>query len=405
MQARAVVLGGDVGGYSLARAFHEAYGGRTIVVSTVPTVPLRYSRIVENVVASRMDEPEEVLGVLQEIADRNPDRALLLLGTADWHVRTIAALRDRLPAAYVVPYVEMHVLDRVTSKVAFAALCAEHGVDHPTTVVHDVRGLVMPDTSGLQFPVVAKPEDATGYHRVDFPGKRKVYPDVADEAELHALLAQVRDAGYTGSFLIQDRIPGDDTGMRVLTTYSDRSGRVRFASFGHVLLEEHTPGALGNPVGIITDRDDAVVAQAVRLLEVIGWTGFANFDLKYDPRDGRTVFFELNPRLGRSHAYVTASGHNTAQMYVREYVEGLDPLDGPDVWAQEQHLTSLVPATVLLRYLPSTLRALVRRLIRRGRASNPLWYHAERDPRRWAVVALAQANHLRKFRQHHPSHA
>src|SRR5665811_818632 len=68
------------------------------------------------------------------------------------------------------------------------------------------------------------------------------------------------------------------------------------------------------------------VDQARRLLEHIGWTGFANFDLKYDPRDGRTVFFELNPRLGRSNFYVTAAGRNTVELYVREYVQDLDPL-------------------------------------------------------------------------------
>lgn len=322
-RAGLVVLGGDVGAYGLARAFREAYGGSAVVVSTVPTVPLRYSRVVENVVVPRMGDREDLLTALRRVADRDRGRPLLLLGTADWHVRTLVALRESgaLPPKYVVPYVPGDLLDRGTSKVAFAELCAAHGVPHPATVVHDLTSPQPPDVGGLTFPLVAKPEDATSYHAVEFPGKKKVYT-VGSEAGLRAVLDRVRAGGYRASFVIQERVPGDDTGMRVLTTYSDRAGRVRFASFGQVLLEEHTPGALGNPVAIITTHDDEVVAHATRLLEGIGWTGFANFDLKVDPRDGRTVFFELNPRLGRSHYYVTAAGRNTLEMYVREYVEG-----------------------------------------------------------------------------------
>lgn len=404
-RAGLVVLGGDVGAYGLARAFHEAYGDTAVVVSTVPTVPLRYSRVVENVLVPRMDDRGDLLAALRRVAARRPGRPLLLLGSADWHVRTVVALREGgdLPAAYVVPYVPGDLLDRVTSKVSFAALCAEHAVPHPTTVVHDLTAPAPPDLGGLTFPVVAKPEDATSYHAVDFPGKQKVYT-VGSEPELHALLERVRAGGYRAAFVIQERVPGDDTGMRVLTTYSDRAGRVRFASFGRVLLEEHTPGALGNPVAIITGEDDEVVAHATRLLEAIGWTGFANFDLKVDPRDGRTVFFELNPRLGRSHYYVTAAGRNTLEMYVREHVEGVPPVD-EDTWRQPEHLTRLVPAAVVRRYLRSPeLRARTRELRRAGRATNPMWWRAERDPRRWAVVALAQLNQVRKFRRHHPSH-
>jgi D-aspartate ligase len=400
-----VVLGGDVGAYGLARAFREAYGGTAVVLSTVPTVPLRYSRAVENLLVPRADDDRALLAVLRAVAARQPGRPLLLLGTADWHVRTVVGLREsgRLPDEYVVPYVPTELLDRVTSKVAFAELCAEHGVPHPATVVHDLTTSAPPDLRGLTFPVVAKPEDATSYHGVEFPGKKKVYTVVSEPA-LRALLDRVRAGGYRASFVIQERVPGDDTGMRVLTTYSDRAGRVRFASFGQVLLEEHTPGALGNPVAIITADDAEVVAHAVRLLEGIGWTGFANFDLKVDPRDGRTVFFELNPRLGRSHYYVTAAGRNTVEMYVREYVEGRPPVD-EDAWSQPAHLTRLVPAALVRRYVRSArLRSRVRELRRAGRSTHPMWWRVERDPRRWAVVALAQLNHVRKFRRHHPSH-
>ena len=67
--------------------------------------------------------------------------------------------------------------------------------------------------------------------------------------------------------VVQDLIPGDDSGMRILTCYCDSTGRMRFAAFGHVLLEEHTPGALGNPAGIITQADPVITEMLLNFAD------------------------------------------------------------------------------------------------------------------------------------------
>ncbi|MCC2333094.1 carboxylate--amine ligase [Cellulomonas wangsupingiae] len=398
-----VILGGDVGAYSLARTFHEAYGVRPVVVSSVSTGLVRHSRILENVVEPGIDDGPTVVRRLRAIAEQHPGTTRVLLGSADWLVRTIVENRAQLEDLYTIPYVDVATLDKVTDKVLFGELCAELGIDHPATVVHDVQAGGTPDTSALRFPVIAKAADTAAYHLVEFPGKKKVFT-VDTPAELADLLRRVRASGYQGRFVVQDLIPGDDSGMRILTCYSDAAGKVRFSAFGHVLLEEHTPGALGNPAGIITGHDEQIVAQAVRLLEHLGWTGYANFDLKYDPRDGRTVFFELNPRLGRSNFYITAGGRNTAELYVREHVQGLDPLpDGAADHLTQPHLYTVLPRWLLRRYVADpALRARTRALGRAGRATNPLWYRAETDPRRLAYLAVAQANQVRKYRRYYP---
>lgn len=399
-----VVLGGDIGAYSLARTFHQAYGVRSVVVPSVSTGLVRHSRILRTVVEPRIDDPDVVVDLLRRIAAENPDRRHILVGSADWLVRTVVENRDRLEDLYTIPYTTRENLDRVMDKEDFARLCAEVGVDHPATVVHHVPSGGVPDTSGLRFPVIAKAASTTAYHHVEFEGKKKVFT-VDTPAELAQLLETVRRAGYDGSFVIQDLIPGDDSGMRILTCYCDRSGRMRFASFGHVLVEEHTPGALGNPAGIITQADPEIVEQARRLLEHIGWTGYANFDLKHDPRDGRTVFFELNPRLGRSNLYITAAGRNTVELYVREHVQGLDPLpEGAETELTDHHLYTVLPISLLQRYVTDpAVRRRFWSLVTRLRFTNPLWYRAEWDPRRLAYVVLAQVNQFRKFGRYHPA--
>lgn len=407
-----VVLGGDIGAYSLARSFHEAYGVKAVVVSGASTGLVRHSRILRHVVEPNIDDPEAIVARLRAIAAEHPDADLVAVGSADWLVRTLVEQRARLEDRYTLPYVSEDLLLRLTDKEEFGRLCAELGIAHPTTVVHDVGAGGEPDTSGLTFPVIAKAASTAAYHDVEFAGKKKVFT-VATRDELHELLTRVRDAGYHGSFVIQDYIPGDDSGMRILTCYSDAQGKVRFSAFGHVLLEEHTPGALGNPAGIITGLAPEVVDQARRLLEHVGWTGVANFDLKYDPRDGRYVFFELNPRLGRSNFYITAAGANPVRFYVHEHLRGLDPDPRaalgtdvpltPDGELDNEHLYTVLPGPLLLRYVfDGRLRARTRRLLLRRRATNPLWYRHEWDPRRVAYLVVAQLNHFRKYAQHYP---
>jgi D-aspartate ligase len=413
-----VVLGGDIGAYSLARAFHEAYGVKPVVVSGMSTGLVRHSRILHHVAEPAIDDPAAIVARLRTIADEHPDADLIAVGSADWLVRTLVQNRHLLEDRYTIPYVGEELLLQLTDKEGFGDLCAELGIAHPTTVIHKIGGhdasdtAGEPDTSGLTFPVIAKAASTAAYHDVEFAGKKKVFL-VDTRAELVELLERVRVAGYVGAFVVQDYIPGDDSGMRILTCYSDASGKVRFSAFGHVLLEEHTPGALGNPAGIITQQQTEVVEQATRLLEHVGWTGFANFDLKYDPRDGRYVFFELNPRLGRSNFYITAAGANAVTFYVHEHLRGLDPdpraVLGADVTLsptgelEDRHLYTVLPGALLRRYVADPqVRAEARRLARSGRSTNPLWYRAETDPRRIAYLVVAQLNQWRKYSRHYP---
>jgi D-aspartate ligase len=178
-----------------------------------------------------------------------------------------------------------------------------------------------------------------------------------------------------------------------------------------VLLEEHTPSALGNSVAQVTadaSSDDVArtaIDAVLRLLADLGWRGFANVDLMRGA-DGVYRVLEVNPRVGRSGYAPTASGYNVARMYVAGWLDGggRGPAGGtagePELGTRE-HLFVVVPLAIVRRYAPGA-RARVRELRRRGAVTNPLYYRAERNPRRWLFIAVAMANQVRKFRRYHP---
>ena len=144
-----------------------------------------------------------------------------------------------------------------------------------------------------------------------FQGVNKVYICQSWEELLHAL-DQVYAAGYPDHMVLQEFIPGDDTYMRVLTNYSDRNGQVKLMCLGHVLLEEHSPHGIGNHAVIITEHDEALSLKIKELLEELHYTGFSNFDIKYDQRDGKYKAFEINCRQGRSNYYVQGTQYGQA---------------------------------------------------------------------------------------------
>ena len=113
--------------------------------------------------------------------------------------------------------------------------------------------------------------------------------------------------------IVQDFIPGDDSNMRVLNAYVDENHEVRVMGLGHPLLEDPTPGAVGNYVVIIPDENDQIYQMIRKFLKEIEYVGFANFDLKYDARDGQYKLFEINLRQGRSSFFITLSGLNLAK--------------------------------------------------------------------------------------------
>ena len=81
------------------------------------------------------------------------------------------------------------------------------------------------------------------------------------------------------------------------------------------------PHGVGNHAVIITEPNDELCEKLRLFLEALHFTGFSNFDIKYDQRDGKFKAFEINTRQGRSNYYVTGAGYNLARILVEDRVE------------------------------------------------------------------------------------
>ncbi|WP_141372543.1 carboxylate--amine ligase [Cellulomonas cellasea] len=400
-----VILGADIGVYALARSFHEAYGVRSIVVSGAALGPVADSRIVDNVLVADGHDPRQLVDKLVEVARGLAGRRLVLMANSDWLVRVVVQHRTELEPYYVVPFLSAELLDQISDKATFAEICERIGISVPRTVVQDFAHAgepgwqPVPVPAGITYPLIAKAASSADYQDVEFEGKKKVF-EISEPAELDQLWVSLAGAGFRGRFVVQELIPGDDTQMRSITAYVDSRGEITLLCSAHVLLEEHTPSGLGNPAAMITTRIDPMLEQARRFLTETGYVGFANFDVKVDPRDGSYRFFEVNPRIGRNNYYVTAAGANPMRFLVEDRVEGhaVEP-----VVVEKEILYAIVPHRLLLKYVADpALAAKVKGLIKAGAVAHPLRYAQDAGPKRVAYVTLALVNQVRKFRTHYP---
>jgi D-aspartate ligase len=398
-----VMLGADIGVYALARAFHEQYGVRSIVVSGAALGPVAHSRILDNVLVEDGHSPRQLVDALLRVAREHAGKRLVLLANSDWLVRVVVQHRAELEPHYVVPFLSEDLLDRLSDKATFSEIATDLGLAVPRTIVQDFAladdPAWAPVPVDVGYPLIAKAASSADYQDVEFHGKKKVF-EISTPGELDALWASLRAAGFRGRFVVQELVPGDDTQMRSITAYVDGRGSITLLCSAHVLLEEHTPSGLGNPAAMVVTREQEMLDQAATFLRGVGYVGFANFDVKVDPRDGSSRFFEVNPRIGRNNYYVTAAGANVARFLVEDRV--LDRAVEPVV-VDTEVLYSILPHRLLLKYvLDPALAGKVRGLIRAGRVAHPLRYRRDAGPRRRGYAFAAALNQVRKFRRYYP---
>ena len=369
-----LLLGADINVYSMARAFHEAYGVKTVAFGMYPSGPCFGSGIIDYRVCENNDAPEVVLKNVTAVAEEFPDKQVILLGCGDNYLTSIACNLDKFPSSVIAPYIPLALMEELIHKEKFYELCDKYGIDHPATFVYK-KGMGHDFTLPFDGPFVVKPAESATYWDHPFDTQKKAYV-LQTRAEVDKVLDEIYEHGYEDSLIVQDFIPGDDTYMRVVTCYSGEDGKVRLMCVGHVLLEEHTRHGIGNHAVIITEPEPELCEKLRGFLEDIGYVGFSNFDVKYDQRDGTFKVFEINCRQGRSNYYVTGAGHNLAKYLVEDRIEHRDC---PLKITENRHLWRVIPLKVALDYIPSSYHGQMRDLIGAGEWVNPLFYAPDKN--------------------------
>ena len=187
------------------------------------------------------------------------------------------------------------------------SLCEEKGYPHPTTTDLSCVAMSDPTVKSFPFPAMLKPNLTTG-------GRGMVRIESYDE-----LIEKYDGLHRTyGDYHLQEYIPSGGRQYKVQLFIDEKQHLVQ----GTVMQKVRwfPPKAGSNCCGVSV-KNHELVDLCLAILKDIGWLGFADFDIIEDPRDGRLLVMELNPRVPACIQLPIAAGVNWPEIILNGYLD------------------------------------------------------------------------------------
>lgn len=402
-----VLLGSDFNAYGMARSLYEIYGQPVKAFAQAQLAPTRFTKIVDVELIEGFAEDPVWINEMMKIKERYADHEepVILIGCGDGYAELISKHKAELEDVFVCPYIDYDLIKQLNDKENFYKMCDKYDLPYPKTRIITKSEY----ESGQQveqpfsYPVALKPANSVEWLDIHFEGRKKAFI-IKSEGEFYDIVAKIYDNGYTSDLILQDFIPGDDSNMRVLNAYVDKNHQVKFMCLGHPLLEDPAPAAIGNYVAIIPEFNQEIYDKVKTFLEEIEFTGYANFDLKFDTRDNSYKLFEINLRTGRSSFFVTLNGYRLADWVVQDYV--FDSLkDQKTLFANQDpskyFLWLGVSPKVFKEYAKENeVKDHALQLLDEDRYGDTFWYDRDRSPKRYALYKWMMHNYTKNFKRY-----
>ena len=375
-----VILGTDWNVYGVASSFHKAYGIKSVALGMRKQMYTNDLDYLEVHVFEDFDTSKVFVKELKNFARQHKDKKLLLISCSDYYTGLITENKDKLNELYLMNYIDLDLRNRLENKKDFYEICEKYGLSYPKTFV--VSGDNKDNfTLPFDFPVICKPNDSFKWLKVRFEGYKKAYK-VDDLDKLNKILDLAYSNGYDDYMIIQDFIPGGSDAMFVVNSYVDSKGRVTMTHAAQTALDECLPNDIGNYNALISGDYPELVKEVKDFLEKIEYRGYANFDFKYDSRDGIYKVFEINLRQGRSSFYMTYAGNNFVTYLVDDMVYGKEHSYYNHVG---DHIWYITAKSVLKKYCPDSLKDKVHLLLKEGKSDFGLDYAHKSNIKRWLL--------------------
>lgn len=231
----------------------------------------------------------------------------VLIPISDGSAEFMSFHKDELQKITGVLMPDREIFERGYNKKNLMVLCAKKGYPHPLTI--DLFGFDAKNTSSFAkveslekfpYPALLKPNLTSGGRGMTLINSYEellaIYPGIHEQyGECH-LQQYIREGGRQ----IKCEVMTDANGVPAYTS---------------VLWKQRYYPVNGGSSCYNTTIDDPKTAEICgRILQDIGWVGFADFDLIEDPVTGKLLVMEINPRTPASVRSVYKSGLDFATM-------------------------------------------------------------------------------------------
>ena len=297
---------------------------RSLAAMGIPVVLVYYgdfdfagrSRLVSaSYLAPHPEQSEkEFIDFLLSLGPRYP--GAVLFPALDDCLVAVSRHKALLEQHFRVACTDWEVTQRFIDKQVTYALAERCGVPAPRTVTPGTLQEALSGATEIGLPCLVKPCQSHLF-TVRF-GRKMVRAETPGEVE--EVFKESTDAGL--KVMLQELIPGDDTDVVNYNAYV-WEGRV-LAEFTapHV---RNGPPSFGQPRVVVSRRVPGVIEPGRRMLEALGFSGYACTEFKRDPRDGRYKVLDVNGRHNLSTMLAVRCGINFPWLHYRHLSDGIEP--------------------------------------------------------------------------------
>ena len=324
MDFEVLIIGSDVNAYYMARCTHEAYGKNAYMLINKKLAFTTHSKIINHIYNDKIWDEKEFVLAINDFLAKHSEKKVLVVSSNETYAKFLVNNKSRFRKNIYFNYPSINILESLINKECFYKTYENSNLSFPKTIYYKIGDNKKLDVD-FKYPVIVKPANVVLYNHISFEGKKKIFK-LHSADELNRIIQLLGDTEYNDTLIIQEYIPGDDSHLFDAVVYSDKHGKVKLISFAQIGLQEHNPNMVGNAAVLINGFNTfgvdpkEIVSDIKEFMEGINYQGFAEFDLKYDERDGKYKVLEINARQGRCSYYIVPAGYNLIKILVDDLI-------------------------------------------------------------------------------------
>ena len=403
MNFEVVILGSDINAYYMARCCYEEYKIKPFLIAKEFMNFTGTSKILNICYEPNLWDTDVFAKTLEKFGKKHNSKKLILIPSNDFYVRLIVENKNLLEKYFLFYSIDLNLLNNLLIKDNFYTVFKDSALNMPKTCIYSCnqkKSIPIKQLKEFKYPIILKPGNGVNYYKHHFEGQAKVYK-LNNKVELLEIIKKIEKSGYSDNLIIQEFIPGDDTKLFDAIFFCDKNHNVTLSTFAQIGLQEHTKTGIGNCTVLVNGFSefgniDEQLGKMKKFLEDIKYEGFAEFDMKYDERDGEYKVLEINPRQARSSYYLTACGHNLVKYIVDDLVYNVKK---EYVHIEKKCVLSFVPKVVIKKYINNkVLKKEIFDILKREEIIDPLNCKFDNSLKRKLWLFVRKFNYIRKYK-------
>lgn len=312
----ALVLGLTESGLGAIRSLGR-YGVKVFGMDYIKNLGF-HSKYSENFICPHpLKSNEEFIKFLLNFRNKVRFNPVVIIGDDAFYEGILSGF-EKLKDNYLFNYSEMKTAVDIISKKNQIMFADKAGLQTPGTYFVTRENYTENDLQIDNFPVFVRGLNSSHW-RNRYGGTIKGFKAESLD-ELHKIVADAKASKL--ELVIQEIIPGAPKNNYEIGCYISKTGLDTF--FLTMRKIRQYPLEFGVGCSVFTFYNPEVQKLSEQFLKHINYRGLANIEFKFDARDGKYKFIEINPRLWMQSELATMAGINFSLIQFLDLTDQLD---------------------------------------------------------------------------------